>query len=125
MRILIAEADEFIREMLTKVLYALEPGCVVKPVADYTSAVKELEVGSFDVLIVAYTIQGLRGISLVTHARTHYPKLSIIFMTSSGDKYRTQAFDAGADYYFRKAIDNAPVVLREAMARAESQRDPH
>ncbi|WP_209045399.1 response regulator [Rhizorhabdus histidinilytica] len=118
LRILIADDDELLSEMMT--LQLAEAGCEVHCVADGRLALAAIEDSSFDVLITDWQMPNLDGINLVRHLRTYPPSnyMHIIMMTTRAAQRTVQeALAVEVDAFLYKPIDQTQLELGLGSAR--------
>ncbi|TFW09912.1 response regulator transcription factor [Oxalobacteraceae bacterium OM1] len=77
------------------------------------AAMKQLEEGDFDVLLVNVDLPDCAGLEVLRHTRKHLPSIPVLVLSRHQDLSRClQAFDAGADDYLRQ-----PFPMPELLAR--------
>jgi len=122
-RILLAEDDDEMRELLARVL--ADEGYAVATVRDGHEAVRRLDDGRFDLLLSDVRMPGPDGLDLLRRAiadRLHQP---VILMTAFGSiETAVEAMREGAYYYLAKPfdIDDLLEVVGGAAARIRDQR---
>src|ERR1700690_663621 len=120
MRILVAEDDEGLREVL--VLGLAEQGYQVDAVARGDDAIDQLQWYEYDVAIIDWRMPGAPGIDVVAWARRHQRPTALLMLTArDAPPDRIEGLDAGADDYLVKPFD-----FGELLARVRAlQRRPH
>jgi two-component system response regulator FlrC len=114
-RILVAEDDPSMRDLLERILS--DAGHEVVAVEDGLAAIARLK-GPFDVVITDIRMPGADGIQVLAHARRRQPDLPVVVLTAFGsipgavDAMRLGAFD-----YLAKPLPD-PQTLRDVVARA-------
>ncbi len=124
MRILVADDDTLMRQILGEFLRAFDHECVA--VADGDAAWQHLRANGADVVISDWLMPGLNGLQLCEKVRTHpdvtYPYF--ILLTARGDRPDVMtAFRAGVDGHLTKPLD--PDDLEAALIVAERIRGMH
>jgi DNA-binding response OmpR family regulator len=133
MRILVAEDDPGLREVLIQGLE--DGGYQVDAVARGDHAIEQLRFYEYDVAVVDWRMPGAPGIEVVAWARRHRRPTAILLLTARDTPTdRIEGLDAGADDYLVKPFDfgellariralqrrprgvDAPVILRGALA---------
>jgi two-component system cell cycle response regulator CpdR len=106
-RILLAENDGILRQLLHQVLY--EAGYNVVAVANGFKRLRAINAQRFDVLVTDIVMPDMDGLELIRHARRSFPAMRIVAIT--GGVYRLEpdlllraASAAGADITLRKPI---------------------
>ena len=104
MRILVAEDDREMLELLDQVLS--EEGYRVKAVSDGAAALKELETGNFDLVLTDIRMPHASGLNVLERARASYLHQPVILMTAFGSiESAVEAMKAGAYSYIPKPFD--------------------
>ncbi|HYM51503.1 MAG TPA: response regulator transcription factor [Candidatus Limnocylindrales bacterium] len=111
MRILVAEDDRGLREVLVQGLE--DAGYVVDAVADGDDAVEQLKFYEYDVAILDWRMPGTPGVEVVAWARKHQRPTAIMMLTARDTASdRIQGLDAGADDYLVKPFDFGELLAR-------------
>jgi DNA-binding NtrC family response regulator len=114
MRILIAEDEDVSRKHL---IFALEDeGYTVRGAADGLSALKEMERGSYDVLITDIKMPGMDGMELFKAVKAANPDVDVIIVTGFGTiDSAVSAIRLGAEDYITKPfnVDDVLIKLRK------------
>src|SRR3989440_2870796 len=111
MRVLIAEDDRGLREVLVQGLE--DAGYVVDAVADGDDAVEQLKFYDYDVAVVDWRMPGTPGVEVVAWARKHGRPTAILMLTArDASSDRIQGLDAGADDYLVKPFDFGELLAR-------------
>jgi two-component system copper resistance phosphate regulon response regulator CusR len=111
MRILVAEDDRGLREVLVQGLQ--DAGYVVDAVDRGDDAIEQLKFYAYDVAIVDWRMPGVPGVEVVAWARKHDRPTAILMLTARDTTPdRIQGLDAGADDYLVKPFDFGELVAR-------------
>ncbi len=106
-KILIAEDERLINELIKRNLSLVGHGCV--QAYDGNEALEKLEAGKFDLLILDVMMPGLSGFELIRHA----DGTPVIFVTAKGKlEDRLQGLKLGADDYIVKPFEVLELVAR-------------
>src|SRR5580704_13624947 len=119
--ILIADDDPDLRLVLRRTLEAL--GFEVSESSTGEQAVREVEAGRFDAVLMDINMPGAGGIRACRELRAMAPHLQILMLSvrdSEADKI--EALDAGADDYITKpfSIPELTARLRSAVRRSNT-----
>jgi len=111
MRILVAEDDRGLREVLVQGLQ--DAGYVVDAVDRGDDAIEQLKFYAYDVAIVDWRMPGVPGVEVVSWARKHDRPTAILMLAARDTPPdRIQGLDAGADDYLVKPFDFGELVAR-------------
>ena len=111
MRILVAEDDRNLRELLAQGLE--EAGYFVDAVAAGDEAIEQLRFYDYDVAVIDWRMPRVSGLDVVEWARRHERPTGILMLTARDTPAdRVQGLDAGADDYLVKPFDFAELVAR-------------
>ncbi len=111
MRILVAEDDQGLREVL--VLGLEEAGYQVDAVERGDDAIDQLKWYEYDVAVIDWRMPGAPGIDVVSWARRHKRPTALLMLTArDAPPDRIQGLDAGADDYLIKPFDFGELVAR-------------
>jgi len=111
MRVLVAEDDRGLREVLVQGLE--DAGYVVDAVDRGDDAVDQLKFYDYDVAILDWRMPGLPGIEVASWARSHDRPTAILMLTArDASADRIQGLDAGADDYLVKPFDFGELLAR-------------
>ena len=111
MRILVAEDDTSLREILVQGLE--DAGYQVDAVARGDDAVDQLKFYDYDVAVLDWRMPGTSGIDVVAWARQHRRPTSILMLTARDTPPdRIRGLDTGADDYLVKPFDFGELVAR-------------
>jgi excisionase family DNA binding protein len=114
-RVLVADDEESIREMLSKTLALAE--YEVETVPDGRAALERLRLETFDLLITDLRMPGMDGLSMIREARRLQPHLPVVIITGySTEASAIEAINLGVSGYLTKPF-RVPKVLTVA-ARA-------
>src|SRR5437016_14524035 len=96
MRVLVAEDDQGLREVLVQGLE--DAGYLVDAVDRGDDAIDQLKFYNYDVAILDWRMPGLPGIEVASCARTHEKPTAILMLTArDAPPGRIQGLEAGAD----------------------------
>jgi DNA-binding response OmpR family regulator len=111
MRILVAEDDASLREIL--VLGLEDNGFRVDAVERGDDAIDQLKFYEYDVAILDWRMPGASGIDVVRWARRHDRPTALLMLTArDAPPDRIQGLDAGADDYLVKPFDFGELLAR-------------
>jgi excisionase family DNA binding protein len=118
-RVLVADDEESIRELLARTLALAEYD--VETVGDARAALDRLRMADYDLLIADLRMPGMDGLLLVREARRMHPTLSVIIITGySTEASAIESVNLGVVGYLVKPF-RVPQVL-SAVARALGDR---
>src|ERR1051325_1032803 len=115
-RVLVVD-DEKPMIVALKGLLARE-GYQVETTTSGEEALRQIETGSFHVVITDLSMNGVGGMQVLEHARRVDPDLAVIMITAYGsEKIAVQAMKLGAVDYVPKPFDNDElrIVVRRVM----------
>jgi DNA-binding response OmpR family regulator len=111
MRVLVAEDDDGLREVL--VLGLEDQGYQVDAVDRGDDAIDQLKWYEYDVAIVDWRMPGAPGIDVVAWARRHRRPTGLLMLTArDAPQDRIQGLDTGADDYLVKPFDFGELLAR-------------
>jgi DNA-binding response OmpR family regulator len=111
MRILVAEDDASLREIL--VLGLEDNGFRVDAVERGDDAIDQLKFYEYDVAILDWRMPGATGLDVVRWARRHDRPTALLMLTArDAPPDRIQGLDAGADDYLVKPFDFGELLAR-------------
>ena len=111
MRILVAEDDTSLREIL--VLGLEDNGYLVDAVERGDDAIDQLKFYEYDVAVIDWRMPGASGIDVVRWARRHDRPTALLMLTArDAPPDRIQGLDAGADDYLVKPFDFGELLAR-------------
>src|SRR5207245_3392742 len=111
MRILVAEDDRGLREVLVQGLQ--DAGYVVDSVDRGDDAMEQLKFYEYDVAILDWRMPGVPGVEVASWARRNDRPTAILMLTARDTPPdRIQGLDAGADDYLVKPFDFGELVAR-------------
>jgi two-component system copper resistance phosphate regulon response regulator CusR len=111
MRVLVAEDDEGLREVL--VLGLTEAGYHVDAVDRGDDAIDYLKWYEYDVAVVDWRMPGAEGIDVVAWARKHDRPTAMLMLTARDTPAdRIRGLDSGADDYLVKPFDFGELLAR-------------
>jgi DNA-binding response OmpR family regulator len=111
MRILVAEDDRGLREVLVQGLE--DAGYLVDSVDRGDDAIEQLRFYEYDVAILDWRMPGVPGVDIASWARRNDRPTAILMLTArDAPPDRIQGLDAGADDYLVKPFDFGELVAR-------------
>ena len=111
MRVLVAEDDPGLREVLVQGLE--EAGYFVDAVAAGDHAIEQLRFYEYDVAVIDWRMPRVTGLDVVAWARKHNHPSALLMLTARDTPTdRVQGLDAGADDYLVKPFDFGELVPR-------------
>ena len=111
MRILVAEDDHGLREVLVQGLE--DAGYLVDSVDRGDDAIEQLKFYEYDVGILDWRMPGVPGVEVASWARRNDRPTAILMLTArDAPPDRIQGLDAGADDYLVKPFDFGELVAR-------------
>jgi two-component system KDP operon response regulator KdpE len=119
--ILIADDDYDLRLVLRRTLQAL--GFEVRESSSGEQAVREVEAGRFDAVLMDANMPGAGGVQACRELRKMAPHLQILMLTvRDSEAEKIEALDAGADDYITKpfSIPELAARLRSAVRRSNA-----
>jgi DNA-binding NtrC family response regulator len=123
-RVLIVDDEHAMRLALKALL--LKEGYQVETAGGGAEALRQLDTGSFHVVITDLSMDGVTGMQVLEHAKRLDPDLAVIMITAYGsEKIAVQAMKLGAADYIPKPFDNDElrVVVRRVMDTVLLKRD--
>ena len=110
-RILIADDDEQIRELL--VFDIQSSGYVVDEAENGEVALKKALENNYDLILLDVMMPKMNGYDVCRNIRLVKPKVPILMLTAKGSLTdKTEGFDVGADDYLVKPFEIQEVLLR-------------
>jgi DNA-binding response OmpR family regulator len=111
MRVLVAEDDEGLREVL--VLGLTDAGYQVDAVDRGDDAIDQLRWYEYDVAVIDWRMPGAEGIDVVAWARKHDRPTALLMLTARDTPQdRIRGLDSGADDYLVKPFDFGELLAR-------------
>ncbi|MEW6225402.1 MAG: response regulator transcription factor [Chloroflexota bacterium] len=111
MRVLVAEDDDGLREVL--VLGLTDAGYQVDAVERGDDAIDQLRWYEYDVAVIDWRMPGAEGIDVVAWARRHDRPTALLMLTARDTPAdRIRGLDTGADDYLVKPFDFGELVAR-------------
>ena len=111
MRVLVAEDDRGLREVLVQGLE--DAGYLVDAVDRGDDAIDQLKFYDYDVAVLDWRMPGVPGIEVAAWARQHDRPTAILMLTArDAPPDRIQGLDAGADDYLVKPFDFGELLAR-------------
>jgi DNA-binding response OmpR family regulator len=111
MRVLVAEDDKGLREVLVQGLE--EAGYFVDAVEAGDDAIEQLKFYEYDVAVIDWRMPRVSGIEVVSWARKHNRPTALLMLTARDTPSdRVSGLDAGADDYLVKPFDFGELVAR-------------
>jgi DNA-binding response OmpR family regulator len=124
-RVLVAEDDESLRDVLRRGLE--QAGYVVDAVEDGALALDYLAMCSYEVAVLDWRLPGASGLEVVTRLRRRGSRLPVLMLTARDRTAdRVAGLDAGADDYLVKPFDFDELLarLRALLRRPADARPP-
>jgi DNA-binding NarL/FixJ family response regulator len=125
-RVVLVDDSALVREHVAALLATLEGVEVVAQASDAATAKSLIQQLRPDVLVLDIGLPGESGISLLKVVRPEIASLVIIMFSMYSDPYcRRVCAEAGADYFFDKALEIGGLVetLRTLVAACKSERE--
>lgn len=124
MRILIAEDDRDLSELLT--VFFEKNQFTVTAVNDGLSAYEYAVSGEYDAIILDIMMPGINGIEALKRLRSERVLTPVMLLTAKGEKHdRITGFNSGADDYLPKPFDPDELICRvRAMLRRGGEYKP-
>jgi len=122
MRVIIADDSDILRSRLVETLTEIEGIEIVAEARDTREAIEKILVHQPDVLIIDIRMPGKDGIfaiEAIKKAKKGKPKI-IVFTNYPYLQYRKRCVEAGADFFFYKALEFEKLV---ALIKQLSQRN--
>lgn len=114
-RVLIADDERAVREMLARALALAD--CDVQTVGDGLKGLEALRSGKYDLLITDLSMPGINGLEVVREARRLYPHLPVVIITGhSSEAAAIEAINLGVAGYLTKPFRIAKVLAVTAHA---------
>ena len=111
MRVLVAEDDPALREVLVQGLE--DSGYFVDAVENGDEAINQLRWYDYDVAVLDWRMPGKPGIDVVAWARQHEKRTGLLMLTARDTTSdRIQGLDTGADDYVVKPFDFGELLAR-------------
>jgi DNA-binding response OmpR family regulator len=111
MRVLVAEDDPGLREVLTQGLE--EAGYFVDSVDAGDHAIEQLRFYDYDVAVIDWRMPRVTGLEVVAWARRNHKPTALLMLTARDTPAdRVEGLDAGADDYLVKPFDFGELVAR-------------
>ena len=123
-RLLVADDDEQIRELLT--FDIAQSGYIVESAQDGEAALKKALDNNYDLILLDVMMPKMNGYDVCKNIRLVKPNVPILMLTAKGTiNDKTEGFDCGADDYLVKPFDIQEVLLhiRALLRRSESSDD--
>ena len=112
-QVLVVDDDDSIRFLVREEL-SLD-GHSVRTAPDGLSGLRAVRESTPDVVVLDVKMPGMGGLEVLRVLKAAHPALPVLLFTAYGD-YRAEAEALGADAYFVKSANLAP--LKEAILRA-------
>ncbi|MDH7513966.1 MAG: response regulator transcription factor [Clostridiales bacterium] len=107
MRVIIADDSEILRSRLVEMLTEIEGIEIVAEATDTKEAIEATQAHHPDVIIMDIRMpgkDGIVGIEAIKKGKKNKPKI-IVFTNYPYLQYRKRCMDAGADFFFYKALE--------------------
>jgi CheY-like chemotaxis protein len=116
-QVLIAEDEDFIRDLLADVLRIERFDCVTA--SDGQQALEILRSQRIDVVVSDIVMPNIDGIELLMTVKQEYPHIPVILITGKASMTPEEIVAHGADGFFRKPFHNVELVftLRSVLRR--------
>lgn len=117
-RVLIADDEEGLRFVLTKLLK--QEGCDVVEAEDGSQVLERVADETYDLYILDIKMPKVDGLEAMRHIRRRYPNALIVMMTAFGTQsLAMEALQAGAYDYFTKPfeLEELRIILRRALEK--------
>jgi CheY-like chemotaxis protein len=121
-RILVAEDDPSVRELVTRVIQAM--GHQVQAVTDGAFALEALQMEDFDLLLTDIVMPRLDGIALALKLSKSRPQLPILMMTGyAHERQRAHDLEVLVHRVLTKpfTVDQFRTALRDALTGSETE----
>jgi DNA-binding NarL/FixJ family response regulator len=113
-RVHIADDHPVVRQGLARMLAAEPDIAVTGESPDGESALRAVEAGGFDVLMLDLSLPGIGGLDVLSRARSIRPTLKVLVLTMHSERhYAVRVLRSGADGYLAK--DCAPSAVLDAI----------
>lgn len=125
MRLLLAEDDDTLRDVLVRGLR--EAGYVIDAAENGEDAIAYLAVNEYGACVLDWRMPGPSGIEIITWMRDRHLEVPILMLTARDTPAdRVRALDLGADDYLVKPFDYAELLarLRALLRRPLGDRSP-
>lgn len=112
-RVLAVDDDPGSRKLMASILGTV--GCDVTPAGSGAEALKAIDEGRWDVVLLDVNMPGISGFDVLGRIRLLYEKdaLPVIMVTGQDDvESRLRALDLGADDFVNKPVDQAELLAR-------------
>jgi excisionase family DNA binding protein len=117
-RVLVADDEEAIRDLLARTLALAEYD--VDTVADGQAALDRLRAAPYQLLVTDLRMPGLDGLGVIREARRLYPHLPVVIITGfSSEASAIEAINLGVSGYLTKPFRVAKVLAVAAQALGE------
>jgi DNA-binding NtrC family response regulator len=111
-KILVIDDEESSRQVVEEVL--LQEGYDVDVASSGEEGLNKIYKGCYDLVITDHMMPGIQGIELIEKVKQFNPDIPTIIMTAYGTvEISIRAYDAGADGFILKPIDDINEVLKE------------
>lgn len=111
-RVLVVEDNQEIRELEAEILR--DGGYEVTSVADGAGALRTLDAGDIDVLVVDLNLDDVSGIEVARHAHRGHPRLAIVISTGLLNITQAEIADLKAD------VIEKPFIAAELLTKVET-----
>ncbi len=109
LRVLVAEDDEPMRDVITDVL--TKAGYNVFPAVDGMAAIQELKKRHYDVILTDYQMPRLNGLELLALSQELMPETPVILISGAHPSLEQVAIERGAFAWIRKPVPMTQVLL--------------
>jgi CheY-like chemotaxis protein len=102
-RVLVVDDSGTMRNIVRKILSASRFQLEVADAQEGIEALRQIQSGKFDLVILDYNMPGLNGIETLCEIKREFPRVEVVLMTSTPDEALAQkARDAGAAAFLKK-----------------------
>lgn len=118
-RVLFVEDHAIVREGLKQILADTEDIVVANEAVDGEDAIKKVQKGDFDIVVLDISMPGRSGIEVIKELKALRPKLPVLILSMYPEElYAVRAFKSGASGYLSK--ESAPTELITAIRKVSS-----
>jgi DNA-binding response OmpR family regulator len=115
----VVDDDDLLRDLIRRALMAAFAGCDITEFEDGASALEQISIRPFDLVIVDSRLPRMDGEQVVSSLRSRKISLPII-MLSNAPEYEDTGRAAGIDHFLYKAdLHELPALVRRCFAERE------
>nr|WP_298719987.1 response regulator [uncultured Steroidobacter sp.] len=124
-RILLLEDSEIDAELAITHLSKSETQSNVRRVSTREDFMREIETGSYDVVLADYSLPDFDGLAALDIVRERHPDMPFIFVSGVvGEEFAINALRRGAtDYVMKRGLSRLPAAVDRAVAEARERQD--